>query len=98
MPLVVGNMNRTLLALPLRRKFALSIVSAVSTTSWLLALACGVSKVLATSGWPVFILALPLCYGASMAVATIVILTLHYHVMNENWYARTQQVAAAEGA
>ena len=44
----------------------LAAVASVSTTSWLLALALGVSKVLAISGWSTFLIIIPAAYVVSV--------------------------------
>jgi hypothetical protein len=77
MPLLGRNLDRPLMAVPLGPKIAVAIVAGVSTTSWLLALAMGVSKVLAASGWTIFLELVPLSYASSLAVSLGLILLLH---------------------
>ena len=81
MPLVQRNIGRSLLDLPLSRQFGCACVGAVSSTSWLIALAMGESKVLAASGWNVFVELVPLAYLASLLVATLTIALLHLRPM-----------------
>lgn len=77
MPLVEDSRNGNLMWLPIRVKMRLAVIGAVSTTSWMLAMAMGIIKVLATSGWLTFILMLPLTYGLSIAGAVVVMYLLH---------------------
>jgi uncharacterized membrane protein len=77
MPLVQRNVGRSLLDLPLTRKLGCAWIGAVSSTSWLIALAMGESKVLAASGWDVFVGLVPLAYLASLLVASLGIALLH---------------------
>jgi hypothetical protein len=77
MPHVEANLNQPLLDLPLRRKLAMSLIAGVSTTSWLLALALGVSKVLAASGWLLFVELVPLSYASAILVALTMVTLLH---------------------
>lgn len=76
MPLLERNLKRSLLDMPTPRKFVCAWVSAVSTTSWILALAMGESKVLAASGWSVFTQLVPLAYLLSVTIATLVVILL----------------------
>lgn len=66
MPLVALHVGKSLMWLPFRQKILLAAVASVSTTSWLLALALGVSKVLAVSGWSTFLIIIPAAYLVSV--------------------------------
>lgn len=77
MPLVQQSLGRSLLNFPLRTKMACAWVGAVSSTSWLVALAMGESKVLAASGWRVFFVGVPLAYLTSFLVSSLGVTLLH---------------------
>lgn len=77
MPLVEENRDRNLMWLPLDVKMRLAVIGAVSSTSWMLAMAMGIIKVLATSGWLAFLLMLPIAYGLSVTGAVVVMYLLH---------------------
>jgi hypothetical protein len=77
MPMVEECRGKSLMWLPLRQKLGMALVAAISTSSWLLALAMGVSKVLATSGWLVFIATIPVVYILSATLAMVVMYLLH---------------------
>ena len=77
MPIVEATLGRSLLTLPLRLKLQLAAIGAVSSASWLMGMAMGVSKVLAGSGWIVFILAIPAVYLVSMLLAVGVMFLVH---------------------
>jgi hypothetical protein len=81
-PLVTRCVGSRLLDLPLRQKFCCAGIGAVSTTSWLIALAMGESKVLAASGWSVFLLLVPLAYLTSLVIAGLAIMLLHLRGRN----------------
>jgi hypothetical protein len=76
-PTIEEHRNRSIMWLPLRQKLRLAFAAALSTTSWLLALAMGISKVLAQSGPLTFVLALPLAYLFCSGVALGVMYLLH---------------------
>ena len=76
-PVVRRNLGRTLLDMPMRRKLPFAWIAAVSSTSWLIALAMGESKVLAASGWSVFVYLVPLAYLGSLLIASLVTVSLH---------------------
>jgi hypothetical protein len=69
MPLIRSSRGRSLFALPTGSKLMLGIVGAVSSASWMLAMAMGSSKVLAASSAGVFILLLPLIYISAVLLA-----------------------------
>jgi hypothetical protein len=70
MPMVEGHVGRSLINLPFSLKVRAAMIGGVSTTSWLLALALGVSKFLAASDWPVLLVIVPACYLTSLLVVT----------------------------
>lgn len=69
MPLITASHGRSLLWLPLRSKMRLAAINAISSVSWMLALALGTSKTLAASGWVVFAVGMPVAYVVGVAVA-----------------------------
>ena len=73
MPIIRAARGRSILWLPRQTKLGLAIIGAISSASWLLALAMGSSKVLAASSASVFLVLLPLAYGTAvvLALATI---------------------------
>lgn len=73
MPVIRAARGRSVLWLPRKTKLGLAIIGAISSASWLLALAMGSSKVLAASSGSVFLVLLPLAYGTAvvLALATI---------------------------
>lgn len=77
MPLIEGSRGQSLFWLPLRTKIFLAAVGAISTSSWMLALAMGSSKVLAASGWMVFGILLPIVYGGALVLAAAAMSLLH---------------------
>jgi hypothetical protein len=77
MPILMACKGRSLLTLPLGRKLGLGIIGALSSTSWLLAMSLGISKVLAQSGWDVFVRLLPLAYAVGALAAIVLMLVLH---------------------
>ncbi len=77
MPLMEANAGRSLMWLPLPTKLRLAALGAVSSASWLLAMAMGVSKVLAASGWPVFLVAEPAIYAMGILFGMSVMGLLH---------------------
>jgi hypothetical protein len=81
MPIVIAAQGRSLLTLPLRSKLLLAAIGAVSTASWLMGLAMGVSKVLAASNWIVFLAAIPAFYVFSMLLAIAVMFLVHVGMM-----------------
>ena len=76
-PLVEQNRGRSLMWLPLGQKLRLAGIGAVSSASWMLALAMGSSKVLAASGWTVFAVFLPFIYFLGIFAAIAVMYLLH---------------------
>jgi hypothetical protein len=77
MPLVEVNRGRSLMWMPLGSKLALAGIGAVSSASWMLAMAMGSSKVLAASGWVVFVVLMPFIYFAGIFLAVAVMYLLH---------------------
>jgi hypothetical protein len=73
MPVIRAARGRSILWLPRQTKLGLAIIGAISSASWLLALAMGSSKVLAASSSSVFLVLLPLVYTTAvvLALATI---------------------------
>jgi hypothetical protein len=69
MPLIRSARGQSLLDLPMGDKLTLATIGAISTASWLLAMAMGSSKVLAASDWGVFMVLLPVAYLAAIALA-----------------------------
>lgn len=77
LPLIRDMRGRSLLWLPVGPRLCLAGIGAMSSASWMLALAMGSSKVLAASGWIVFVALVPLVYFSSVIVAIGVIYLLH---------------------
>jgi hypothetical protein len=77
MPLVEATRGRSLMWLPLGPKLVLAGIGAISSSSWMLALAMGSSKVLAASNGLVFIIMMPVVYFAAVAVAVGTMYLLH---------------------
>lgn len=77
MPLMESNRGRSLMQLPFSLKLKLAMVGAVSTSSWLLALGLGTSKVLAASGWLTFAICVPVIYVGAIVVAIGALSLLH---------------------
>jgi hypothetical protein len=77
MPLLRRARGQSLLALPLGSRLTLAVIGAVSSASWLLAMAMGSSKVLAASDGSVFVILLPLGYLAAIALAVGVMARLY---------------------
>jgi hypothetical protein len=76
-PLVEQNRGRSLMWLPLRSKLCLAGIGAISSASWMLALAMGSSKVLAASDWIVFAFLMPVIYFLGVVAAVAVMYLLH---------------------
>lgn len=77
MPIVKKCLGAPLSSLSLRTKLTLGAIGAISSASWVMAMAMGVSKVLAKSGWDVFVELLPFGYIASVVGALVVMVWLH---------------------
>lgn len=77
MPLIAENIGKNLMWMPLDIKIWLAVIGAVSTSSWMLALAMGSSKVLAASGWMTFVLCVPIAYVAAIGAAVAALSLLH---------------------
>jgi hypothetical protein len=73
LPMLVRNRGRLMAELPLGEQCISSLVSGVSSASWLLALAMGSSKLLADAGPEVFAALLPVVYGCATLSSLIVI-------------------------
>ena len=69
MPMIRRARGQSLLSLPFGSKLVLAAIGAVSSASWMLAMAMGSSKVLAASGGGVFLVLLPVAYLAAVALA-----------------------------
>jgi hypothetical protein len=78
MPAVAASRGKSLLSLSLSRKVGMGIMGAVSSASWILALAMGVSHILAKSQWIVFIELLPAGYLFSSLGAVGLMVVLHF--------------------
>lgn len=76
-PLIEQNRGRSLMWLPLSAKLRLAGIGAVSSASWMMALAMGSSKVLAASGWAVFVVLMPVIYFLGVLAAVAVMYLLH---------------------
>jgi hypothetical protein len=73
LPILRAGVGQRLTDLPARRTLCLAVLGGVSSGSWLLALAMGSSKMLATSGWTVFVTLVPLAYLTAIIVAALVL-------------------------
>jgi hypothetical protein len=76
-PVIENQRDSSIMWLPLRKKLSLAVAAAISTTSWLLALAMGISKVLAQSDWLTFVVTLPVAYAVCIGTALAVMYLLH---------------------
>ncbi len=76
MPALKAALGRSILQLPFATTVAVAAVSGVSTASWLLALALGVSKILAKSSWAIFLEGVPAAYLLALGLATGAMLLL----------------------
>ncbi len=77
LPVIEANRGRSLMQLPLAVKMRMALVGAVSTSSWLLALGLGTSKVLAASGWLTFAICVPVIYVGAILLAVGALSLLH---------------------
>lgn len=77
LPLLAGAEGQAPKDLPLAQKIVAGWLGAISTTSWLMALALGSSTALKTAGWSVFSVTLPVGYMLAIAGATMAIIALH---------------------
>ncbi len=76
MPILARNVGVRPLDLPFSQKIGVALMSGVSTVSWLLALAMGISKVLAASPWATFQVVVPLAYAAAILASVSAILLI----------------------
>ncbi|MEM6620187.1 MAG: hypothetical protein AAF631_12935 [Pseudomonadota bacterium] len=83
LPLMRRNMGMTFLDLNLRNKLTLALAAAVSTTSWLLALALGTSEWLTQGGWAVLTPLLMLTYSAGILAAFFATFVVHFAFVPE---------------
>ena len=96
MPVVVAAKGQSLLSLPLKVKMRLGVVGAVSSASWLMAMAMGVSKVLAASGWVVFVAAIPAIYVLSMGLTMAVLALVHVGIYVASHHEFPEPVLVSE--
>lgn len=74
MPMLKRGKGRSIAALAPRLRLRLAVIGGISSASWVLALAMGVSKILARSGADVFAVLLPAAYvTALLATATLLL-------------------------
>jgi hypothetical protein len=74
MPIMQRSRGKSIAELPARTRTVMGMIGGVSTASWLLALAMGVSKVLAASSAQVFVYLLPAVYLCAVLGALTVLL------------------------
>lgn len=74
MPILRRSRGRTIAELPARTRSLMGLIGGISTASWFLALAMGVSKLLAASPAQVFVYLLPAAYVAATLGAMGVLL------------------------
>ncbi len=72
LPLLRAMRGRSILWLPARTKLGLAAIGAISSSSWMLALAMGSSKVLAASDSTVFVTMLPVVYLAAVLLGVMI--------------------------
>ncbi len=77
MPMINNCRGQSLLWLPVGTQVWLAVIGAISTSSWMLALLLGTSKFLAGSGQIVFLILVPVVYGAALIGATTGVRLLH---------------------
>lgn len=75
---VQNCLGSRILDLPMRTKFPMAIIAGVSTTSWLLALALGSSKVLAASSASLLVPLTFWAYAICVAVSLCAVAVLHF--------------------
>lgn len=74
MPILHKARGRSIAELPARTRTLLSLIGGISTASWMLALAMGVSKVLAVSPAATFVYLMPAAYvAATLGAATLLL-------------------------
>ena len=74
MPILHKARGRSIAELPARTRSLLSLIGGISTASWILALAMGVSKVLAASPAATFVYLMPAAYvAATLGAATLLL-------------------------
>jgi hypothetical protein len=78
MPMIERSLGSRVLTLPLGQQFSAAMMSGVSTTSWILALALGSSAALKVSGWPVFVAIVPAAYVCALVGAMFAITAAHW--------------------
>lgn len=77
LPILLDGLGRRPMALPLGQKIKAGWLASLSSASWLMALALGSSKVLAVSGWGVFVVMIPGVYAVMVLGSTAVVVALH---------------------
>jgi hypothetical protein len=75
MPVLKRGKGRSIAALARGAKLRLAVIGGISSASWMLALAMGVSKVLARSGADVFAVLLPTAYVAALLATAALLLS-----------------------
>jgi hypothetical protein len=66
MPMIDNMRGQSLLLMPVATQLKFAVVGALSTSSWLLAMLLGTSKVLAASEAIVFLIGVPFAYGCAL--------------------------------
>ena len=75
MPMLRAARGKIVLQLPLVRLLTMTALGAISTASWMLALAMGISKVLANGDWPMFEHIVPFVYmGAILGASAMMVM------------------------
>lgn len=94
-PSLAANVGRSVFELSLPQMVGAALISGFSTTSWLIALLMGVSKVVAKSGWPLFLVGIPVAYALSVIASAMVLIVLHSRVnrMQRQQAARLRRAA-----
>lgn len=75
MPILQAAKGQTIFDLSRRRRFGMGLIGGISTASWMLALAMGVSKFLAASPAETFVYLIPIAYAACVLGALCVLVT-----------------------
>ncbi|WP_439526621.1 hypothetical protein [Roseovarius mucosus] len=75
MPILKNAIGQRILDLSRRQRFGMGLIGGISTASWMLALAMGVSKFLAASPAETFVYLMPIAYAACVLGALCVLVT-----------------------
>lgn len=89
MPMLKNAYGQAPNDLPLKRKILGGWVASLSSASWLMALALGESKVLATGDWSTFVWLVPSAYAVGLICASVVVVAFHLRAHGQLATAKT---------